>query len=266
MVTTQRKPKQLGQILLEQGLVTEEHLQRALEEHRNTPKSLGRVLIDLGYIHERDLVRALAEQVGLEFVDLPQGPPPTQTFPRMCQIEIVGICQALPWTGYTTNTFSACSAASAFLTSGTLTGNQLVWIPTVCDLAIANNASINFTGNLAIVTNGSITMANRNDWNWGTGNNLYFIVNHRSILPTSCSSTYNITTGNNSNFNNAAVLFYSPCTVTLNNQNDFLGQVIGNSVVINNNFTMSATSVLVPGVGEVNGFNESIVYVREVAD
>jgi type IV pilus assembly protein PilB len=70
MVTTQRKPKQLGQILLDQGLISEEHLQRALEEHRNTPKSLGRVLIDLGYIKERDLVRALAEQVGLAFVDL----------------------------------------------------------------------------------------------------------------------------------------------------------------------------------------------------
>jgi type IV pilus assembly protein PilB len=70
MLTTQRKPKQLGQILLEQGLISEEHLQRALEEHRTTPKSLGRVLIDLGYIRERDLVRALAEQVGLEFVDL----------------------------------------------------------------------------------------------------------------------------------------------------------------------------------------------------
>ncbi len=70
MVTTQRQPKQLGQILLEQGLISEEHLRRALDKHRNTPKSLGRVLIDLGYIRERDLVRALAEQVGLEFVDL----------------------------------------------------------------------------------------------------------------------------------------------------------------------------------------------------
>jgi type IV pilus assembly protein PilB len=70
MVTAKRKPKQLGQILLEQGLLSEEQLNRALEEHRNTPKSLGRVLIDLGYIRERDLVRALAEQVGLEFVDL----------------------------------------------------------------------------------------------------------------------------------------------------------------------------------------------------
>ncbi len=70
MVTAKRKPKQLGQILLEQGLLTEEQLNRALDEHRNTPKSLGRVLIDLGYIKERDLVRSLAEQVGLEFVDL----------------------------------------------------------------------------------------------------------------------------------------------------------------------------------------------------
>src|SRR5512139_229579 len=70
MVMAKRKPKQLGQILLEQGLLTQEQLDTALEEHRNTPKSLGRVLIDLGYIRERDLVRALAEQVGLEFVDL----------------------------------------------------------------------------------------------------------------------------------------------------------------------------------------------------
>jgi type IV pilus assembly protein PilB len=70
MVTAKRKPKQLGQILLEQGLLDQEQLDRALDEHRNTPKSLGRVLIDLGYIRERDLVRALAEQVGLEFIDL----------------------------------------------------------------------------------------------------------------------------------------------------------------------------------------------------
>ncbi|HEX5951442.1 MAG TPA: ATPase, T2SS/T4P/T4SS family [Actinomycetota bacterium] len=69
-MTAKRKPKQLGQILLEQGLLTQQQLDTALEEHRNTPKSLGRVLIDLGYIRERDLVRALAEQVGLEFVDL----------------------------------------------------------------------------------------------------------------------------------------------------------------------------------------------------
>jgi type IV pilus assembly protein PilB len=70
MTTVKRKAKQLGQILIEQGLITPDQLDQALEEHRKTPKSLGRVLIDLGLIKEADLVRALAEQVGLEFVDL----------------------------------------------------------------------------------------------------------------------------------------------------------------------------------------------------
>ena len=74
MVTAKRKPKQLGQILLEQGLLSQEQLDHALQEHRNTPKSLGRTLIDLGYIKERDLVSALAEQVGLDFVDLSEHP------------------------------------------------------------------------------------------------------------------------------------------------------------------------------------------------
>src|SRR3990170_3744718 len=70
MTTTQRKTKQLGQIMLELGFITTEQLDLALEEHRRSPKSLGRVLIDMGYMKEGDLVRALAEQVGLEFVDL----------------------------------------------------------------------------------------------------------------------------------------------------------------------------------------------------
>jgi type IV pilus assembly protein PilB len=74
VVAAKRKPKQLGQILLEEGLLTQEQLDRALEQHRNTPKSLGRVLIDLGFIRERDLVKALAQQVGLEFVDLSDYP------------------------------------------------------------------------------------------------------------------------------------------------------------------------------------------------
>jgi hypothetical protein len=70
LMATKARTKQLGQILLEQGLLSDEQLAHALDEHRNTPKSLGRVLIDLGYIRERDLVSSLAKQVGLEFIDL----------------------------------------------------------------------------------------------------------------------------------------------------------------------------------------------------
>jgi type IV pilus assembly protein PilB len=80
MTTVKRKSKQLGQILIELGMITPEQLETALEEHRRTPKSIGRVLIDMGMIKEGDLVRALAEQVGLEFVDLTEYPvDPTAT-------------------------------------------------------------------------------------------------------------------------------------------------------------------------------------------
>ena len=80
MTTVKRKSKQLGQILIELGMITPEQLEHALEEHRRTPKSIGRVLIDMGMIKEGDLVRALAEQVGLEFVDLAEHPiDPTAT-------------------------------------------------------------------------------------------------------------------------------------------------------------------------------------------
>jgi type IV pilus assembly protein PilB len=64
----------LGQILIEQGLISEHQLQEALEQQERVPKSLGRILIDLNLIREIDLVRALAQQIGLEFVDLADFP------------------------------------------------------------------------------------------------------------------------------------------------------------------------------------------------
>ena len=61
---------QLGTLLLERGLVTQEQLDTALEEQRQSRKSLGRVLIDDGIVSEGDLVSTLAARIGLEFVDL----------------------------------------------------------------------------------------------------------------------------------------------------------------------------------------------------
>jgi type IV pilus assembly protein PilB len=61
---------QLGTLLLERGLVTEEQLETALEEQRQSRRSLGRVLIDGGIVSEGDLVSTLAARIGLEFVDL----------------------------------------------------------------------------------------------------------------------------------------------------------------------------------------------------
>ena len=62
--------KQLGEVLLEEGLVNEAQLMTALDEQIVRGSSLGRVLVELGILSEDQLVRALAAQVGMEFVDL----------------------------------------------------------------------------------------------------------------------------------------------------------------------------------------------------
>jgi type IV pilus assembly protein PilB len=64
------KVKQLGEVLLDAGLITHDQLLAAQEEQTRRKRSLGRVLIEMGLITETSLVAALAKQVGLEFVDL----------------------------------------------------------------------------------------------------------------------------------------------------------------------------------------------------
>jgi type IV pilus assembly protein PilB len=66
--------KQLGDILLEGGLVSVEQLTAAIEEQHKLGRSLGRVLVDLGVVTESQLVAALAQQIGLPFVDLTEYP------------------------------------------------------------------------------------------------------------------------------------------------------------------------------------------------
>jgi type IV pilus assembly protein PilB len=65
-----KKTKQLGEVLLDEGLITQEQLGTALAEQQRLGRSLGRILIDLGLVREPDLVSALARKIGLNFVDL----------------------------------------------------------------------------------------------------------------------------------------------------------------------------------------------------
>ena len=61
---------QLGALLVQSGLLTDDQLEAALAEQAETQKSLGRILIDSGLVTEGDLVAMLSRQIGLEFVDL----------------------------------------------------------------------------------------------------------------------------------------------------------------------------------------------------
>jgi type IV pilus assembly protein PilB len=66
--------KQLGDILLEGGLVSREQLDAAVVEQQSVGRSLGRVLVDRGILSEAQLVAALAQQIGLRFIDLSEFP------------------------------------------------------------------------------------------------------------------------------------------------------------------------------------------------
>jgi type IV pilus assembly protein PilB len=65
-----KKTKKLGEILVEEGLISHDQLERALLEQSRTDQLLGRILIDLKMVRESDLMAALAKQIGFRFVDL----------------------------------------------------------------------------------------------------------------------------------------------------------------------------------------------------
>lgn len=60
----------LGDLLLSLGLITDEQLNTALANQKNTKKRLGQELIDEGIISETQFIEALKLQLGIEFVDL----------------------------------------------------------------------------------------------------------------------------------------------------------------------------------------------------
>jgi type IV pilus assembly protein PilB len=62
--------KPLGQILIDEGLITTHDLDVADRTRARTNQMLGKTLVELGMVREADLVAALAKQVGLAFVDL----------------------------------------------------------------------------------------------------------------------------------------------------------------------------------------------------
>jgi len=62
--------KKLGEILLEEGMINEEQLEKAIEEQSKTSESLGSILVKLGFITEDVMYHFLAMQFGTKFIDV----------------------------------------------------------------------------------------------------------------------------------------------------------------------------------------------------
>ncbi|MFN1584272.1 GspE/PulE family protein [Vibrio rotiferianus] len=66
--------KRLGDLLVEEGIVTEEQVQQALASQHETGQKLGDALIALGFISEKQMLNFLSQQLGLPLVDLSRAP------------------------------------------------------------------------------------------------------------------------------------------------------------------------------------------------
>lgn len=65
------RKKRLGELLIDAGVLTQENLDKALEEQKKSKGlKLGSVLVDMGIVSEWQMVRALCDQLGYEEVRL----------------------------------------------------------------------------------------------------------------------------------------------------------------------------------------------------
>ncbi|MCL6525287.1 MAG: Flp pilus assembly complex ATPase component TadA [Thermaceae bacterium] len=62
--------KRLGAALLDMGLLGDEELQRALEQHREVGGNLGDIVVELGMLSERRIAQAIEETFGVPLVEL----------------------------------------------------------------------------------------------------------------------------------------------------------------------------------------------------
>lgn len=65
-----KKKKKLGDVLVEQGVITNDQLMEALAKQKVTKSRLGATLIEMGIITELEIAKALQQQFGFEFVSL----------------------------------------------------------------------------------------------------------------------------------------------------------------------------------------------------
>ncbi len=64
------KKLRIGDLLVQQQLITEQQLQDALRQQKVTGQKIGRMLIDLGFIEEDQLLRLLSRQLKIPFLEL----------------------------------------------------------------------------------------------------------------------------------------------------------------------------------------------------
>ena len=67
---TERVRKRIGEILIEEGLLSKENLEEALNHQKKEGGLIGQLLLRLGYISEPQLIAALGKQLSIPYLPL----------------------------------------------------------------------------------------------------------------------------------------------------------------------------------------------------
>ncbi len=62
--------KQLGELLIERGVITKEQLEQALQVQKEKGGLIGQILVDLGFAKEEEIAQALTTQFGFPYLPL----------------------------------------------------------------------------------------------------------------------------------------------------------------------------------------------------
>ncbi len=62
--------KQLGDLLIERGIITQHQLEKGLAVQREKGGLIGEILVELGYAKEEDIAQALTAQYGFPYLPL----------------------------------------------------------------------------------------------------------------------------------------------------------------------------------------------------
>jgi len=62
--------KQLGELLVERGIINQNQLEKALDLQKEKGGLIGEVLVELGFVKEEDIAQALTAQYGFPYLPL----------------------------------------------------------------------------------------------------------------------------------------------------------------------------------------------------
>lgn len=191
---------------------------------------------------------------GLRIQNSPSDPPPQRAFP-----EFTFVPQDWLDAGYVITSFSDCTLARTFL-SALPAGKHVVRITSACDLRWPSNSTWTVPADLAVISNGALTMqSNSRIMNSGGPHTLFLIFGLGKTSP--CDITFQ---SNSDVGDGLTTTFYTPCSINMNS-NSFTarGQMFGGNVNFNSNATLTFELVPIPGFAP-DGFDQNITYIREV--